>query len=425
MQYSLLASFAWLLALCVVPSQAVAHGGPPRALAPLRSDASGVLQVRLTVGAAQRDGSVFRFLCPAAWGGDESSIVEASSTGLVVVSSASGLLLLDERGDVQPLLDGPSERALALTSSEAGLFTLHGHPLGSEVYRVTSSGAQRLWQDAATWTSLTAGERVLLVLAFDGKRLTQALLSLEGVELLRASAELPADVISVQGRLVRDVPYVVLQDGSGASTLGHLDDSGWKSAAYAQGALAGPIASAASGLLIALDGRLTQLVEDQLRPLPASEAVSCLERSYQGHFACTRSGLRAVQSDELGAPLFDLTSLDAPDLARVPPDRRAACATQWMHFRFDLIAAGLQSASQGAMTPSDAGGLAIDGGTATQPEAALPQREQTDKRTDGCSLARSDGVASSGLSLALAPLSLLAGVLLSRARPRASTRRKV
>jgi hypothetical protein len=380
--YALACCMVALCALCT--SLAAAHGTPPRALAPLRSDAGGLLQVRLSAGCAQRSGAKFRYLCPAAWGGDESSLAAGASSELVIVGASSGLSLLEPTGVTRPLPGTPAEPLLASASSALGLFTLHAGSSGSALYRVTADGARRVWHDAGLWLSIAAGGHTLQLLALTDGTLTQLLLSPDGRELARSTASVPADVSSVHAHMVHDAAYAVLRDSSGASTLGHIEQ-GFQVDASAQGSLSGPIPASAGGLLVGLDGQLTIMMGSRSHAVVTDEPVSCLSVVQGQGFACTRTGLRLVQDDRLGARMFDFASLLEPDLQQVSESRRDACSTQWLHFRFELIAAGLLPVD---VTTPDLPHASTDAGPDAAAGAEVPDGGAGAKReSSGCSSA--------------------------------------
>jgi hypothetical protein len=399
-----------LLAQLSLTSAALAHGPPPRAVAALDVDGRGALTVKLSVGLAQRAEVGFRFVCPAAWGGESSALSELLPSGELIGSAGSELYSLDRAGRVQRVTsmtaagEGANGAVLGLVRSSSALFALRSGAGKTTLERITSAGAVRIWESAEPIHSVAASDATLQLVAIRDNTVSQILLSLEGRELERLSSPASADVISAQARMIGDVPYLVLRKEGGGSVLGRVEAGSFRMHASAADSIAGPIATSSGAVLLALDGRLHTLRGEQLTAHDESEFVSCLGSRAGRPYACVRDGLRALEQDQLAMSLFSFADLIEPELSQLPVERRAACEDQWLHLRFDLIAASL---------------LPIDTAAPSSPDAShsAPQREdggtvpiaEDDRRADdeaGCSLA-SAAPDKSWLTLLLASLPML------------------
>jgi hypothetical protein len=119
----------------------------------------------------------------------------------------------------------------------------------------------------------------------------------------------------VSARVVADTLYAVIGTDTGF-TLGRLDADTWLELATARTSIAGPMQHANGQRYVGLDGTL-QVFDDQqqLRMIDANATVSCLGRNDVGSYACTRDGVHEVLDSGLGAALFLLEDLKAPDLS--------------------------------------------------------------------------------------------------------------
>jgi hypothetical protein len=235
-----------------------------------------------------------------------------------------------------------------------------------------------IWRDTNSQYSLAALDDELLLLRASGSTLEQiTIAAADGAQLDRQLAVLSSPVDYAYARGTAGSAYALVMFRT-MSVLGRVQMNVFTSIAQAELAIAGPL-GAGDGTLLALDGKLMQLIEGGMRPLADSAPVLCLEQNAGLSYACNPDGIAAVSGQALGAPLFRLSWLLAPDLERLSPgEPRDDCSAQWRDLRVDLLAVGIalvedvQSDPGGALdagsTPLDA---AITGEGVEAREAAL------------------------------------------------------
>jgi hypothetical protein len=110
--------------------------------------------------------------------------------------------------------------------------------------------------------------------------------------------------------------------------------------------------------------------------------VACLGERDGDVYACTNSDLRRVDASGLGAPLFDIGSLVAPDYQGLAEVARADCTTRWLDVQNDVALARAASTVDGGVRAADAA-IATPGVTAADaggPSVVVPD-------AGGCSAA--------------------------------------
>jgi hypothetical protein len=343
----------------------LAHGEPPAAYSVVSHDAQGARAVRLSAGVAlRRAPQRFQFVCPAAWGDQYAAPLAALADGTIVVGATSGLKLLGADGALRA---HPDPAALGdsaeLVASERGVFSLRATPEGSELVAVDAQSVRVIWRDTNSQYSLAALDDKLLLLRASGSTLEQiTIAAADGAQLDRQLAVLGSPVDYTYARATAGSAYALVMFRT-MSVLGRVQMNVFTSIAQAELAIAGPL-GVSDGTLLALDGKLMQLTEGGTWPLAESEPVLCLGQNAGLSYACNPDGIAAVSGQALGAPLFRLSWLLAPDLERLAPgEPRDDCSAQWQDLRVDLLAVGIALVEEAQSDPGgalDAGSTPLD-----------------------------------------------------------------
>lgn len=327
--------------LCVWTTcvRAYAHGVPPDAYAILAQDATGPLAVSLSAGVAlRRSPQSYQFVCPMLWGDQFAAPVAALADGTIVVGATKGLMLLGQDGTLRPHPDPAAVgRSSDVVRTTSGVFSLRATSQGSELLAVDAQQVRVLWRDTNTLYSLAASGDTLVLLRGMDTMLQQVTLSAaDGSELERQTATLTMPVDNVYARANAGVAYAVLVYRNGTIALGSLSMNAFHELAEGELSIAGPLTTN-DLTLIALDGKLEQLVGDQMLPLTDDHNVVCLAQNDALTYACESHGIAHVTGPALAEPLFRFEWLAAPDLTGVPDmDDRFLCNSQWQDLRFDM-----------------------------------------------------------------------------------------
>jgi hypothetical protein len=362
-------SLALLLALA---GRASAHGEPPAATELLARDERGALLVRLTRGFAQRGPSGFRFLCPEAWDGNLLAPAAALASGPVVVASRA-VFLLEPDGNVS-LHPVQSGSGLAVASHGEEVFGIFEHEGQRELRRVTRGTNElvRILEQPARALAVSADE--LAVLRWLDRTLVVDRLSLEGEPRGSVTWTAASTVADAHLRMAAGQLYVVVEASAAPwVTLGRINgrvDASYAPLLEASISIDGPVALAA-GTMVTADGNLRSLDSGAVLA-PLADRLNCLGDAAGAPYACAQGDLFELNDGGLGAPLFALSSVQAPGYDALSGDALASCGTRWLDFRTDV------SLAESARAPAD-GGL---------PDAAASQPQPTPSpagASEGCS----------------------------------------
>jgi hypothetical protein len=350
-------------------SAALAHGPAPSAISVIDADASGPKVIRLTAGYARRvDANRYDFICPAAWGDDVVLPAGLIPGGPVVFAGGRGLYLGVEDGGVKPHPDPEAAKPPTDFAQLGGkLYVLRTVGANSEVLEVDATTVKVVFTDPGTWTSITATSSAIGLLRLTEDRIEEALITGDGMVLSRESAPAPKDPILVLARATPSEVYVVVATATGRE-LGQIVGDQWKRIEVATSQIAGPVELPEGEAFVAVDTDLARLSAPQML-LEGMLPVSCLGRNGDLAYACTRDGLAAMSEAGVGEPIFSLTTMIAPDLTKVDAAQQSLCMTQWEHFRFDLLALGVELSDMPNMPPV-AGQSGAAGASGSPPPAA-------------------------------------------------------
>jgi len=384
-----------LLSFLTPCASALAHGPPPTAYAVVSSDADGARVVRLSTGLALRRGPErFQFVCPAAWGDESAAPLAALDDGTVVVGAVNGLMLMSPDGALRP---HPHPDAAGISTellrTAHGVFSLRITQTGSQVLAIDAQSARVLWQDTRNWYSIGARDDVLVLLRANNAEIEQLTIgSSDGKERERQLATLGTPIDYVFARATGGASYVLTLTQN-APTLGSLSANAFSKIAQGASTIAGPL-RIGDATLLAVDGQLSRLQNGAPAALAEDDYLLCLEESDGTPYACTPEGIKRVRAETLAEPLFELSWMVPPDLARLSEGKpRERCDYQWQDMRFDLLALGMslrEDTAEAGVPVADAG---VDAGLAIEPqgeEAGLERGDAVDagatqKRGGKCS----------------------------------------
>jgi hypothetical protein len=397
---------------------ALAHGPAPAAVSVVDADAMGPKVVRLTGGYARRlDANRYAYLCPAAWGDDLVLPAGLIPGGPIVVAASRGLYLGDEAGNVKPHPD-PAAAKPATDFAQLGgkLYVLRTAGTGSEVLEVDATTVKVVFADESNWTAIAATSSAIGLLRLTADRIEEAQIDAAGIVRSRESAPAPKDPILVIARATTSELYAVVVTATGRE-LGQIAGDQWKRIELASASIAGPVEVAEGDSFLAVDTELARLSQPEML-ISGMAPVNCLGRIGDRAYACTRDGLAAMSPAGVGEPIFALASMTPPDLSKIAdPELVSLCSSQWEHFRFDLLALGVDlmempaapptagqpaiAGASGAPLPNagapSAGGNAAAGAAAGSGGSPMPSGG---KRDSGCSVTAIAGTPNGGFGLA-------------------------
>jgi hypothetical protein len=396
-------------------ARVAAHGPVPAALSIVDEDATGPRLVRLNGGLALRESPErFRFVCPAAWG-DEVVLPAARITGgPAVMAGGRGLFLIDTSGRATPHPD-PNAAGASTDFATLGdmLYVLRSAMGTTEVLEVDATRVRAVFSEPGSWTTIAATAEALGLQRLRERRIEQLRLAADGSVIDRVSAPEPDDSILVLARATSHELYAVLTTPGGRE-LGKIETDRWVRLEAAVASIAGPVEAPDGVSFVAIDTELMRLPEPR-GMLQGLLPVSCLGRLGDVAYACTRAGLSSLSDSGLAGPIFELSSLQPPELASIDEAQREMCELQWEHFRFDLLSLGIPLTEPPVVPAAGAGGS-----TAGPKSAADGGDAEADQESDGgCAVARPGSA-----PWPLAWLGLVAFGLVARCRRRSRERNR-
>lgn len=369
------------------PPRALAHGPPPAAVAVVDDDADGPKFIRLSGGFARRVDEGYQFVCHAAWGDVLALPAAKIPDGPIAIAAGNGIYLVDEAGVATQHPDIAARMPVTdFAQLEGKLYALRSSAGSTQVLDVDATHVRMIFSEPGTWSAIATTSNAIALQRFTAARVEQLRISPEGTELGRESATPPGDVIAITARATSDEFYSILATPMGRE-LGQIQAGNWQSLSTAIAAIAGPVQASDGEAFVAVDMSLARW--PNLDDIVAGAAqVTCLGRSSDRAYACVRGGLVALSGAGLGASIFELSSITPPDLAKVPELQRELCDSQWEHFRFDLLALGVElkepvvsAGAGGAAGRTGASGSGKAGSAAGSGGKRAPERDE------GCSVA--------------------------------------
>jgi hypothetical protein len=334
-----------VVSLCA--SSAHAHSAPG-VTAILDEDAAGLHMLRLYQGLVLREGSAWRFVCSQIYGGVGQDLAASLPGGGAAIAIPTGLVVMKRDGTVGPHPDPEAQRGVvtAFARTAGKLYALRMRPdlLASDLIEITDRTVRVLWTDTRYWNDIAVGASSLDLVRFQQDYIEALRLSYSGEVLSHQTAVL-IDPLEVTVRVVGDVPYYTVKM-PGSTSLGRFDQNAWHGVLNAGNSLAGPLPLSDGTVLVALDGVLSTFANDTATPLRETDFVIGLSHLEDHPYACTTTGLRNVSGSALGAQLFGLSELLAPDACLAPEALRSACELEWQHFQIELLGANIPVATE-------------------------------------------------------------------------------
>ena len=352
------------------PASVCAHGPAPSVLSVVAEDGSGPTFLRLSGGFARREGPArFRFVCPAAWGDDLVPPAAKLPGGEVVVAGARGIYVVDAAGMAAPHPDSAASMPVTDFAQLGGkLYALRTTGGNAEVVEVGAARVRSIFSEEGRWTSIAATAEALGLQRLTADHVEQLRITAEGQELGRERAPSPKDPILIIARATAQQFYSVIATTTGRE-LGQIQPDLWMRLETAVSSIAGPVDVPEGEPFIAVDTSLMRLPELGVA-LDGMAPVSCLGRVAEMAYACTREGVVSLAPSGLGEPIFALSSMLPPDLTLVPELQRDLCESQWEHFRFDLLALGVDLMDAPVTGAGGAGMITSTGGSDAAPRSA-------------------------------------------------------
>jgi hypothetical protein len=327
MRCSLLLSLTPLL----VTGPVAAHGGAPAALAVLVLDEEGPRSVRLSEGLAQRTREGFRFVCAEAWGGDVFAPTSTLPSGEVIVAG-SELVLVDSAGRATPHPERVGT-ALALARTQDALYGLFLDNARRELRRIEATGTELLYSSDEPFTLLAARTDSISLMHFAQHTAVVQHLSPQGEVRERVTWWAQSAFAYAELRATGDQLYVLAWGNTRPwVTLGRVTMQAYEPLREARSTIAGPLALPGA-TLVAIDGILEPLEAGAGELVQGGGAVNCLDSVEGRAYACVSEGLKELDVEGVGKPLFRLAALRDPDYELMPASLRADCAFRWRDVR--------------------------------------------------------------------------------------------
>ena len=345
-----------LFSLCMIASSwraatVLAHS-QPGVSGILDDNAGGVQVVRLYQGIVRRDGSSWRFVCTRSYGGaDPDSTAAGPQSGLagslpgggVAIALPMGIAVMKRDGSTMPHPDPIAEQgkltAFARTPDKLYALRWREQFLASDVVEITESSVRVLYTDTQHWNDIGVTDSSLVLMRFGSDEIDEMRLSFAGEMLSLDNAPLP-NAIAVSMQVMGDIAYHAARFDD-HSILGRIIQGQWSPVLMAGNMIGGPLALQDGTALVALDGVLSTFANDVATPLGEPDFVSGLFQLDDRPYACTRTGLRDLTSTGLGAQLFDMSEMVAPDECSLSPDDRSACELEWQHVFIEVLGANI------------------------------------------------------------------------------------
>jgi hypothetical protein len=419
----------WMTLLWCAGAAAVAKAhSAPAVFAIVDEDESGARVLQLSEGLAEHTAGHWRYVCAARWRGDVADPAGSLPSFGVAIGASSGLWLMARDGSISPHPDPAAEgHVTAFARSSTSLFALRESADICDVLEVFPDRVRVVRSEPRCYADIAATDAALHLVRIGQDEVETVSLSREGEVIAEARAPL-ADILRVEMRPLRDVPYLVATFQGSMLQLGRIDGATWLPIQTASGNLGGPIELVSGTRFIAIEGKLATFDAGMTMPRPDIDFVTRLRRHGVRAYATTVSAVRDLDEQGLGATIFDLAQLEPPSLSDVDPELRSACNLEWQHFRFELLASNIPITDP-APTPAAAAGAPAASASQEAPALQpLPKAPSSPTASPGPSggcrvgLARRPLRAGNHLALGLllAPLAWLA--LRLGIRPRHSRR---
>lgn len=387
--HGLVMPLATVAALHMMRGEANAHGGPPEAIAIVAAELPGqgsavdrtALQVvLLNEGLAVRHPGGWSFVCPAAWGVEDTTTIgiplaaSADAYSAWVVGRDDLYKLQERRLVAQNRPDMSASAVVALAQTDGGVLGLRFDAMGTSLVPVTTTAVDARFRSAALWSALAVdelGETYLARTTDDQQRLEVITLNQAGGELRRFESVISSPVARISLQPAGEALYAVLyQDDS--YRLVEMTDEGLTLLAESRLPIAGPHATADGTVWVSIDGKLSKITGSAVEATTETAAVTCLRRWKSLHYACVGAELHGLGADGLEERWFTVDGIAPPVAGLGSQSSAQRCDGQWQLFLTDLVKAGLRPGTA-VDAPGPIGGepAAPDGQAGTGADASV------------------------------------------------------
>jgi hypothetical protein len=400
---------AWVAFVVALGASSVHAHSAPGVTGILDEDAAGLHMLGLYYGLALREGSAWRFVCSQIYGGTGQDLAASLPGGGAAIATPTGIVIMKRDGTVAPHPDPESQRGVvtAFARSAGKLYALRMRPdlVANDLIEITDRTVHVLWTDTRYWNDIAVGASSLALVRFAQDTIEALRLSFNG-EVLSDQTATVLDPQEATVRVIADVPYYTVKTQRSTS-LGRFDQNMWHVVLDTGNSIAGPLALPDGTVLVAKEGQLSTFANDMATPLNETDFVIGLNQLEDHPYACTRTGVRDLSSSALGAQLFGLSELLAPDACLAPEALRSDCELEWQHFQIELLGANIPLATENApakecmspaassagatLTPADQAGSSSSaaGSTAAATSGAAGSlaaaSQPTSRASSGCS----------------------------------------
>lgn len=157
--------FPTLACLTIAARPLAAHGPAPAAVGLLDRGPGRPPVIQLSVGFAAHDGTAWRFLCPALWGGPDAALAVATADALYVFGESS-LVRIDLQRAAATIETEPLTSAAARDVDGGGgeSYAIFASGGGSEVWHWSDAGLIRIYTDESpSWSALVRADQQLVM----------------------------------------------------------------------------------------------------------------------------------------------------------------------------------------------------------------------------------------------------------------------
>lgn len=321
----------------LLPRLADAHGPTPAVESVLGATPQRLDTVQLSDAVAQRQGEVWRYVCPTMWGGPARVPVAPAGPSALMLAGARGLVRLQADGRAVALqvpdLQGTTIQQLA--QDPQGPVALVGDATQGRLVRIGPPTTE-LWHAPGRWTALLATGQGPIVAG-----VVQGQLAIARPNLDAQVVVLPVDAsaATVELRSSAGQLYATVSQGQQVR-LGRIDVASpatgtWTPLLQDYAPLEGPVVLAGQTFVVT-GGVLRRLGPAGLETVDDSRWYTCLADGAIGPHVCARTEVfRLTAAGTTGALLFSLQMLAPPLGMGLTGDDAFACQGAWENFARD------------------------------------------------------------------------------------------
>jgi hypothetical protein len=353
--------------------------------------------VLLNEGLAVLRNDRWSFACPSLWGDPDTTAGKIPLAGSVdgIVSWIIGAddLYVVRDGVLTALARPDLSRAavIALAGDHEALFGLSISSAGSSLVRINDAAKLPLYSSPEFWSALAIDDARIQLARITTDEIVRTTLDRSGEVLEEFRSPIEGALAQIRLRPTAERLFAVLYDGQ-QYTLAELEQASLHVVLQSTGPIQGPQAGPDGRLWVALDGELMHEAGAGFAAVGEARRVTCLGQWGSAPYACSGAEIRRLDDTGLGARLFQLDQLSAPDAELVASDVARDCEFQWLLYRNDLERSGLEPRDfiDPAAEPDDAS-VASDAAAAPAPDAGTAAPDEANGSSSGCSAAGANG----------------------------------